>query len=297
MDGILVIDKPSGWTSQDVVAKIRGLTRQRRVGHAGTLDPMATGVLVVCMGRATRVSEYLMASDKTYRAVVRLGIETDTYDADGQVVAQREVQVMRADLDRALAGLTGAIDQVPPMYSAIKLEGKPLYKLARKGIEVERAPRRITIHEIAVRAWEPPDATLDVRCSPGTYIRSIAHDLGQALPGSCGAHLVALTRLASGSFSVEEAVPLAAFQAAAADSTWTRWLRPMDAGLDRLPAVHLSGEGAQHVVNGQTAFQDGPREATGPVRAYDPAGNLIALVTYDPDTGGWRPHKVLAGPL
>ncbi|MBS1245788.1 MAG: tRNA pseudouridine 55 synthase, partial [Chloroflexi bacterium] len=178
MDGILVVNKPQWWTSHDVVGYIRRLTHQKRVGHAGTLDPMATGVLLVCLGRATRVAEYLMDSDKMYRAVVRLGVETDTYDAEGQVVATRPVNVDESDLRAALAHFVGAIDQVPPMYSALKRDGKPLYQLARQGIEVERKPRRITIYDIALREWQSPDATIDVRCSSGTYIRSLAHDIG-----------------------------------------------------------------------------------------------------------------------
>jgi tRNA pseudouridine55 synthase len=298
MDGILVINKPQGWTSHDVVARVRRLTHQKRVGHAGTLDPMATGVLLVCLGRATRVAEYLMASDKTYRAAIRLGVETDTYDAEGQVVATRPVDVDEAELRSVLNKFTGEMDQVPPMYSALKRDGKPLYKLARKGLEVERAARHVTIYEIALRAWQPPDppdrgvgfATIDVRCSSGTYIRSLAHDIGAAL--GCGAHLTALTRLASGSFTLEDAVTL---KDLAGLEDLSGLLRPLDAALQDLTAITLDADAAQRIVMGQVVPLKGVEAlARSPLyRAYDIHGKLIALVAYDSTAQVWRPRKVL----
>jgi len=288
MDGILVIDKPPGWTSHDVVGRIRQLTHQKKVGHAGTLDPMATGVLLVCLGRATRVSEYLMASDKTYRAVMRLGVETDTYDADGEVVATLPVNVNESDLRRALDKFAGAIDQVPPMYSALKLAGKPLYKLARKGIEVDRRPRRVTIHDITLRAWQSPDATIDVRCSPGTYVRSLAHDLGAAL--ECGAHLAALTRLSSGSFTVEEAVTLADLEGL---PDLRGLVRPMDAALQDLPAVTLDADAAQRVLMGHSISLSG-LDGSSLCRVYDTNARFLAIMEYDPAAQLLRPKKVLA---
>jgi tRNA pseudouridine55 synthase len=293
MDGILVVNKPLGWTSHDVVARVRRLTHQKRVGHAGTLDPMATGVLLVCLGRATRVAEYLMASDKTYRAVVRLGVETDTYDAEGQVVGTRPVDVDESALRGALQKFVGEIDQVPPMYSALKREGKPLYKLARQGVEVERAARRVTIHDITLREFMSPDVTIDVRCSPGTYIRSLAHDVGAALRGACGAHLTALTRLASGSFTIDDAVKLEDLTGLA---DLSGLLRPMDAALQALPAVTLDADQARRITQGQ-AIQLNRVEAlaqTPLCRAYDIRGKLIALIAYDSVAQLWRPRKVLA---
>jgi tRNA pseudouridine55 synthase len=293
MDGILVVNKPQGWTSHDVVARVRRLTHQKRVGHAGTLDPMATGVLLVCLGRATRVAEYLMASDKTYRAVMRLGVETDTYDAEGQVVATRPVDVDESALRGALQKFVGEIDQVPPMYSALKREGKPLYKLARQGVEVERAARRVTIHDITLREFMSPDVTIDVRCSPGTYIRSLAHDVGAALRGACGAHLTALTRLASGSFTIEEAIKL---QDLSGLADLTGLLRPMDAALQDLPALTLDADQARRVRMGQAIPASGV-EALGRGalrRAYDVNGALLAIVTCDSAAQVWRPKKVLA---
>ena len=288
MDGILVINKPPGWTSHDVVGRVRGLTHQKRVGHAGTLDPMATGVLLVCLGRATRVSEYLMASDKTYHAVMRLGVETDTYDADGQVVATQPVNVDESGLRGALLKFVGAIDQVPPMYSALKLAGKPLYKLARKGVEVRREARRVTIHSITLRAWESPDATIDVRCSPGTYIRSMAHDIGAAL--GCGAHLIALTRLASGSFTIEDAVELKDLERA---ENLGGLLRPTDAALQDLPAVTLDADSAQRVLMGHSIPLSG-WDGSPLCRVYDASDRLIAIMEYDSADQALHPKKVLA---
>jgi len=198
-DGILNLDKPRGPTSHDVVARIRRLTGVRRVGHAGTLDPLATGVLLICIGRATRVSEYLMTGRKVYRARARLGVTTDTYDAEGQVVAEAEVEASRAQVEAALAQFRGQIAQVPPMYSAIKHQGTSLHRLARQGIEVEREPRPVEIFRLELTAWEPPECTLEMTCSRGTYVRSLVHDLGQTL--GCGAYLTGLIRLASGDFA------------------------------------------------------------------------------------------------
>ena len=290
MDGILVVNKPQGWTSHDVVGRIRSLTHQKRVGHAGTLDPMATGVLLVCLGRATRVAEYLMGSDKTYRAVMRLGVETDTYDAEGQVIATQPVNVDESELRAALARFVGEIDQVPPMYSALKRDGKPLYKLARQGIEVERAPRRIKIHDIALRAWQPPDATIDVRCSSGTYIRSLAHDVGATL--GCGAHLISLTRLASGSFSIDDAVTL---EDLTGIKDLSGLLHPLDAALQDLPVLTLDADQARRVLMGQPITPGGVEALAGSLcRAHDASGALLAVMAFDAATQVWRPKKVLA---
>ena len=272
----------------DVVARVRRLTNQKRVGHAGTLDPMATGVLLVCLGRATRVAEYLTGADKTYRAVVRLGIETDTYDAEGQVVVTLPVKVTESDVRAALGQFVGEIDQVPPMYSALKRDGKPLYKLARKGIEVERAPRRVRMYEITLRAFELPDVTIDVRCSSGTYIRSLAHDLGISL--GCGAHLVELTRLASGSFTIEDAVALKDLSGLPA---LAGLLRPLDAALQDLPAVTLDADQARRVTMGQAIPFDGVAAWSDLFRVYNEGGALLAVMAFDPATQLLTPKKVL----
>lgn len=293
MDGLLVIDKPRGMTSHDIVTQVRRLSRQKRVGHAGTLDPMATGVLLVCLGRATRVAEYLIGSDKTYRAVMRLGVETDTYDAKGQVIAARPVTVSESDLRRALASFVGELDQVPPMYSALKREGKPLYKLARKGVEVEREPRRVKIYDISLREWQAggqPTLTVDVRCSSGTYIRSLAHDVGAAL--QCGAHLAALTRLASGSFTIEEAVKLQDLEGL---PDLQALLRPLDAALQDLPAITLDADQARCVTRGQAIAVNGIEASANLFRVYNSSGALLAIMAYDSTIRLLRPKKVLVG--
>ncbi|MBN1976290.1 MAG: tRNA pseudouridine(55) synthase TruB [Anaerolineae bacterium] len=313
-DGILNLDKPQGPTSHDIVDRVRHLTGIRRVGHAGTLDPMASGVLLVCIGKATRVSEYLMAGKKVYRARVRLGITTDTHDAEGQVVASASVApaaFSRAEVEAALARFKGTIEQVPPMYSALKHEGKPLHKLAREGIEVKREPRQVEISRLALTEWEPPECTLEVTCSPGTYVRALARDLGQAL--GCGAHLTGLVRLSSGDFFLEDAVTLETFARAAAEGGWSDLLHPIDAALAHFPALHLDAGAAQRLCAGQAvpppcpphewggANEPPPRYAGGTeggttARVYGPDGAFLALAAYDQADGAWHPHKVFYSP-
>ena len=288
-DGILNLDKPRGPTSHDVVAHVRKLTDVRRVGHAGTLDPLATGVLLLCIGRATRVAEYLMAGQKVYRARVRLGIATDTYDAQGQVVNETPVEVNRTQVEAALAQFRGQIAQVPPMYSAIKREGTSLHRLARQGIEVERKPRPVEIFRLELTEWEPPECTLELACSRGTYVRSLAHDLGQSL--GCGAHLTGLVRLASGDFCLEEAVTLEQFAQAAAENRWPDLLHPIDDALTHFPALHLDAEGARRLCLGQ-AVASRESEGASLVRVYGPDGDFVALATPDPASGLLRPRKV-----
>ena len=181
ISGLLNIDKPTGLTSHDVVARIRKLAKQKKVGHAGTLDPLATGVLLVCLGQATRLIEYVMAGRKQYRATIHFGLTTDTLDADGQVIAERDAShLTEAELRQILPAFQGQIEQVPPIFSALKQGGQPLYKLARAGKTVEVAPRRVTIDSLKWLDWQPPKLTLEVVCSPGTYVRSLARDLGEA---------------------------------------------------------------------------------------------------------------------
>ncbi|MFQ6101864.1 MAG: tRNA pseudouridine(55) synthase TruB [Anaerolineae bacterium] len=290
-DGILNLNKPRGPTSHDVVDRIRALTGVRRVGHAGTLDPLATGVLLICIGRATRVAEYLMTEQKAYLARVRLGISTDTYDAEGQIVAEAPVKVGRTQVEAALARFRGEITQVPPMYSAVKYRGTPLHRLARRGLEVKREPRQVEVFRLELTAWEPPEYTLEVTCSPGTYVRALAHDLGQAL--GCGAHLTALTRLASGEFRLEDGVALEEFAQAAAEGRWSDLLHPLDAALTRFPALHLGADAARRICSGQAITFPSPLcKGGGMARAYGPDETFLALVNYDPAAEVWRPHKV-----
>ncbi len=211
LDGVLLIDKPSAHTSHDVVARLRGILRMKRIGHAGTLDPMATGLLVMLVGKATRISQYLMSVDKEYTGTIRLGQSTNTQDAEGQVMETRPVpSLTEADVRAALNGFLGDQYQMPPMFSAIKIAGKALYKSARAGEEVEREPRFIRISQYDLLRWESPDIDFRVLCTKGTYVRTLAHDLGQKL--GCGAHLSALRRIASGNLNVSRAVSLEQLQ-------------------------------------------------------------------------------------
>lgn len=207
VDGVLVIDKPPGMTSHDVVDEVRRRFATRKVGHGGTLDPDATGVLLVGLGRATRFISYAQQAPKTYRAGARFGVTTSTQDASGDVLEERPVEVTRDVLEAALEGFRGAIEQTPPMVSAVKVGGERLYRKARRGEEVEREPRHVTVYEFDVVDFETPDATLDVRCSGGTYVRTLIHDLGTAL--GCGAHLTSLRRVEACGFGDDEAVPMA----------------------------------------------------------------------------------------
>jgi tRNA pseudouridine55 synthase len=286
MDGILNLNKPSGLTSHDVVSEVRRLAGQRRVGHAGTLDPLATGVLVVCLGRATRMVEYLMDSLKTYVGTIGLGVTTDTYDAEGLVVSEGSIEgIDQVSVERELQGLRGEILQIPPMYSALKRNGKPLYKLAREGVTVERDPRPVHIHSLEVVEWAPPDVTIRVVCSPGTYIRSLAHDLGQGL--GCGAHLKALTRLASGDFGLDDSTPLADLSS----EKLLELLQPLDAALSRYPALHLSATEANAVLNGKAVGTSEPSESR-LARAYGPDGTFLAVLEFRSREGVWHPRKV-----
>ena len=265
IDGLAVVDKPAGWTSHDVVARCRKVFGQKRVGHAGTLDPDATGVLLVGLGRATRLMRYLTALPKTYTAEVVLGVETSTLDAAGDVVATHDMTGVTLESARtAAAGLTGAILQVPPMVSAVKVGGRRLHELARRGEEVERAARPVTVHRFEVEATDDPLVLrIEVECSSGTYVRTLAADLGTALGG--GAHLRDLRRTRAGSFGVEEAVPL-------------EQLGPDDvlapAALMRdYPSLVLSDVDADHVAHGRRPAVSRP----GTWAALDGAGHLVAV--------------------
>jgi tRNA pseudouridine55 synthase len=277
-------------TSHDVVARVRRLAGQQRVGHAGTLDPMATGVLLICLGRATRLIEYVMAGQKIYRATIRFGVTTDTLDAEGEVVAQQDPSHLdEAGLRALLPQFVGRIEQVPPIFSAIKQGGQPLYKRARAKEPVEIGPRQVTIEALTWGDWQPPDLTLEVTCSPGTYIRALARDLGEA--AGVGAHLTALRRTQSGRWRVAEAVPLAMLEGAA---SWQSYLQPPDQAVAHLPAVALSAEDVRRVRQGQrleleVAFPSPP----GLLRAYTPAGEFLAILALaDPTQNLWHPKKV-----
>jgi tRNA pseudouridine55 synthase len=290
--GLLNVDKLRGLTSHDVVARVRRLTGERRVGHTGTLDPLATGVLLLCVGRATRLAEYLMQGDKVYRATVRFGIETETWDAEGEIVTEADARrLSQADIEAALPQFTGIITQTPPMYSALKHEGRTLYRLARQGITIEREPRRVEIASLVVREWRSPDLVLDVSCSKGTYIRALAHDLGQAL--GTGAYLANLARTAVGPFRIEQAISLDALQQAAAQGRWRDLLLPVETGLAHLPAATVDAETARRLGFGQSVALAIETDET-ICCAYDTERRLIAIMMPADEPGLWRPRKVLA---
>ncbi len=288
MDGLLIINKPAGMTSHDVVNAVRQMTGTRRVGHAGTLDPSATGVLVVLIGAATRLAQFIGDGPKTYRAVLRLGETTTTYDADGPIVERRAVTVGRAAVEAALAQFRGSIAQIPPMHSAVRVKGQRLYKLAHRGQEVARAPRPVTIHRLELLDCTLPEVTIEVVCSAGTYIRSLAHDVGQVL--GCGAHLRALTRTAAGHFTLAQSLTLEALLPLAQAGRLNEVLLPPQAALTGLPAVTLTAEQEAAARQGQTFPLSVTTDAT-LLQAQNAAGQLLAvLVAVSP--GLWRPKLV-----
>jgi tRNA pseudouridine55 synthase len=296
LSGILNVDKPPGMTSHDVVDEVRRIVGQRKVGHAGTLDPMATGVLLVCLGKATRVAEYLMKGRKRYRATIVLGMTTDTYDAEGEIVSSGGKADFASDeIEAALARFVGRIEQVPPMYSAIKQQGRPLYELARQGKTVERSPRPVEIDTVELLHWTPPALCIEVACSPGTYIRSLAHDLGQFL-GS-GAHLATLVRLSSGRFTLEDATSLDRLSEAFEYGQEDRYLLALDEAFFDWPAAIVGVEAEQRIAHGQAVTLPLPNEdeaGAEMVRAYGPDGDFLAIMIHDAASGLWRPNKVFA---
>jgi tRNA pseudouridine55 synthase len=289
MNGLFIVNKSVGMTSHDVVNAVRRLAGLRRVGHAGTLDPLAQGVLVLLLGPTTRLSRFVMGHNKRYRAVVRLGEVTPTYDAESEVTERRSVRVTRAEVEDALAQFRGPIRQIPPMYSAVRVKGQRLYKLARRGQQVERPPRDVTLHQLELVTWASPDVTLDVTCSAGTYIRTLAHDLGETL--GCGAHLAALTRTASGPFTLAQSHTLDALRALAEDGRLATALLPPTAALSDIPAAVLTPEQEHIVRHGQAVHLVAPEGAAW-VQALDADGHLIAVLI-PVETDRWRPKLVL----
>lgn len=298
-EGVLVVNKEAGWTSHDVVAKVRGLLGGMKVGHAGTLDPAATGVLPVLVGRATRVAEYLVDWDKEYRAVLRLGETTDTQDATGKVLAQADPTVVREDVLREVVGrFRGPQRQVPPMYSAVKVGGRPLYKAARAGETVERADRPIIVHELDILAVDGRDVTLRVVCSKGTYIRTLCADIGQAV--GVGGHLAALERRRVGPLSIEQALTVDQVADQVDIGTLPRHLVSLNQALDRLSAMTVTSEQARLVLHGGTVSPVGIERlpcSSEPVsiRLLDREGRLLAIGVFGGKTAGLvKVHKVLA---
>jgi len=285
ISGILAVDKPIALTSHDVVNQLRRLSGTRRVGHAGTLDPLATGVLLLGIGRATRLLEYLSGLPKTYETAVRLGQTTATYDAEGEIVTERPfTHITSALLDAALEQFRGPIQQKPPRYSAIKKDGQPLYKLARQGKDVDVPARDVTIDELTLLAWNPPDLSLRVACSSGTYIRSLGHDLGEAL--GCGGYLTALRRTAVGDFTLDQAVPLADLTA----DNLPAHVQPPESAVAHLPRLDLPVSEMDRLLLGQRLARETHHALHSLVRVMNGNGRLLGILRAESDY--WQPHKM-----
>lgn len=292
MDGIFNINKPTGMTSHDVVAIFRKHLKQKRVGHAGTLDPLATGVLPLCVGQATRIAEYLSESGKAYQAEIQFGTATETYDAEGAITASASTSELTLDMiEEALDQFRGPQVQSPPPYSAIKIEGQPAYKRARAGEAIVLEPRPIVIYTLEILAWIPPRLTLAIECSKGTYIRSLANDLGMQI--GCYAFLEGLVRTRSGPFTIADSITLDQFIYAVETHTIQRHAFPVDKAIEQYPAIKLDAETAQRVKHGST-FTSAIANNSSLARVYDSHGVFIAVAEWNEKQQIWQPRKVFA---
>ena len=296
MDGILNINKPTGKTSFSIVALVKRLSGERRVGHAGTLDPAASGVLPVCLGQGTRVVQYLMNATKSYRAQIELGVTTDTYDATGHITRQEDPSGITSEqVGSTLSSFYGIIQQTPPEYSAVKYRGRPLYQWTRAGIKVKRQSRPAKIYRLELIDFKLPLVTIEVECGKGTYIRALAHDFGQAL--GCGASLKSLVRLQCGPFDINDAVSLPQLEEAFHRGYWSRLLYPIDTVLSHWTAVVVSDDIGRLIRNGAPlALEKDSILASSSTekrcRVYTPDGHFIGLLRYNPERGQWQPEKV-----
>ena len=292
LNGIFSINKPAGITSHDVVARVRKLLKQKRVGHAGTLDPLASGVLPICVGQATRVAEFLSESGKAYQAVVVFGTATDTYDAEGTVTATASTsEITFHMIEEAIEHFRGPLMQYPPRYSAIKIQGQPAYKRARAGETIELEPRSVVIYSLEILEWNPPRLTLNIECSKGTYIRSLAHDLG--IQVGCYAYLDSLIRTRSGPFTLSESISLEQFAEAVKTDSIQRYAFPIDKAIEQYPIIELDAETVEHVKHGNT-FSHIQANNSGLARVYDDNRTLIAIAEWDKEHKVWQPRKVFA---
>ncbi len=290
MDGILNINKATGMTSHDVVAKIRKLLKQKRVGHAGTLDPAASGVLPICIGQGTRVAEYLSESGKAYRAEIRFGVVTDTYDAEGTILRTTDTSELTLErIEETLPLFLGAQMQSPPLYSAIKIQGQPAYKRMRAGEEITLEARPVEIYQLQIVAWESPVLTLAIECSKGTYIRSLAYDLGERV--GYGAYLTGLVRTRSGPFTLAESSTLEQLAQAVEQGTVAEHVLPADRALLQYPALYLDAETVERVLHGNAfRYEQAGAELA---RIYDSSGRFLAIGAWNAEQLVWQPKKVL----
>lgn len=301
VSGFINLYKPAGITSMEALRRVKRITGQKKkVGHGGTMDPLARGVLPVCFGQATRLMDYVVGGSKRYVMDVLLGQSTSTYDAEGEITSTRSTEgITRNDIEAALATFIGVVDQVPPMYSAVKVDGQRLYKLARAGIEVDREPRSVEIHSISLTRVDIPELTLDVECGKGVYMRTLAHDLGESL--GCGGHVTDLERRSCGGFSATDSVTLEQLEAASATPDgWKQFLHPVDWVIRDYKSVTIGRAAEKFLSNGQPVSLGHPGANTGYLeqfRAYNADGQFLALVRYDRTDNLWRPVKVFpAGP-
>lgn len=294
INGILNIDKPKDLTSMDVVRRIKRASKQKRVGHGGTLDPIATGVIPICMGQATRMMEYVVDGSKEYRGTVEMGVETDTYDAMGEAVRRADTSGVTAyRIEGALDSFEGEVMQVPPMYSALKIKGKRLYNLARAGIEVEREARPVKVHDVKLLDYTPPHAVVEVSCGRGFYMRSLAHDLGQAL--GCGGHLKELVRLRSGPFSVSEAASLEEAEECFLSGDWSGLVHAPDAVVQHLKAITVEKPVEAMIRQGRPVPTGAGVPAPEPEerrRAYGADGRFMGILAYNASEAHWQPERV-----
>lgn len=290
VNGVLLLDKPVGLTSNQALQTVKRLLNACKAGHTGSLDPIATGLLPLFFGEATKLTQFLLNADKRYWTVFQLGVSTTTFDSEGETTATRPVTATRRDIERALPRFHGEIEQIPPMYSAIKHHGEALYKLARAGVEVEREPRRVTIHEIKVLGFQDNRLTLEIACSKGTYVRSLAQDLGELL--DCGAHVVQLRRLGIGDVVIEQAVSLERLQALATPAERVQQLQPADSVLHAVPDVHLTPLAAHYLKQGQSVSAR-HNLAPGWVRLYEGDSRFLGMGQVL-DDGQVAPRRLLA---
>ena len=290
MNGWLLIDKPSGVSSHDVVHRARGIIPGCRIGHTGTLDPLATGLLVLGIGNTTRLSEYLISQPKQYTAVVRLGVTTTTFDADGDIMSEEDVKIDAADIESMLPNFIGCIEQVPPIYSAIKIGGERAYKLARSGKNVKMSPRSVRIDKFVMVDYCEPDITLEISCSSGTYVRSLAHDLGESL--GCGAHLLCLRRDVVGPFSLHQSYQLEDIEQMNDSCEVSSLLLPSGDAMVGWQTVCLGADDVQKIRHGNSIKGDNS-VSENLALAYDVEGELIAVLEGQPEFGYWQPRKVL----
>jgi tRNA pseudouridine55 synthase len=288
INGILLLDKPIGFSSNQALQKIKWLLKAAKAGHTGTLDPLATGLLPLCFGEATKFAHFLTDADKTYIATIKLGATTTTGDAEGEVLTTSPVNVSRSEFEQACQQFTGEVSQTPPMYSALKFEGKALYEYARAGVEIERQARRVTIHSIEVNSFAGDVAVVTVTCSKGTYIRTLAEDIGKQL--GCGAHLIGLRRTATANYQIAQAVTLEQFEAMSEEERLAA-LAPPDSAVHYLPAITLDDDGAFYLLQGQAVWRSGAIPS-GLLRLYNEQQVFLGLGELQ-DDGKIAPKRLM----